>query len=84
MLYTAIRLMRCVCFPDLQQLHSLSQLEWVNDWEGWAEVKDKLRACDDDAVMRCAIEYFVLVFVNLCQSMLSFKTLQVMRLGAKI
>ena len=45
----------CVAFPDLQQLHRLLQLEWVKDWEGWAEVKDKLRACDDDAVKRCAI-----------------------------
>ena len=49
--------MRCVLFfSDLQQLHRLLQLEWVKDWEGWAEVKDKLRACDDDAVKRCAIE----------------------------
>ena len=29
----------CVDVHDLQQLHRLLQLEWVNDWEGWAELK---------------------------------------------
>ena len=51
----------CVAFPDLQQLHRLLQLEWVKYWEGRAEVKDKLRACDDDVVKRCVIEDFAFV-----------------------
>ena len=63
----------CFAFPDLQQLHRSLQLEWVKDWEGWAEVKDKLRACDDDAVKRCVIEDVVVVFVNLCQKHVVFQ-----------
>ena len=63
----------CVVVPDLQQLHRLFQLGWVNDWEGWAEVKDRLRACDDGAVKRCAIEEIVLVFVNSCQKHVVFE-----------
>jgi hypothetical protein len=57
----------CVAFPALQQLHRLLQLGWVKDWNGWADVKDKLRACDDVAVKACVIEDFVLLCSNLCQ-----------------
>ena len=57
----------CVVLHDLQQLHRLLQLVWVKDWEGWAEVKDRLRACDDGSVKRCAIEDVVFVLVSVCQ-----------------
>ena len=63
----------CVFFSDLQELHRLFQLGWVKDWEGWAVVKDRLRACDDGAVKRCAIEDVVFVFVTLCQTHVVFE-----------
>ena len=73
-LCTAICSMRRVPFvPDLQQLHPLLQLGWVKDWEGWAEVKDRLHACDDGAVKRCVTEDFVFVFVTLCQKHVVFE-----------
>ena len=49
----------CLVVPDLQQLHRVSQLGRVNDWDGWAKVNDMLRGCDDGAIKRCVIEDFV-------------------------
>ena len=39
----------------------------------WAEVKDTLHACDDDAVKLCAIEDLLFVFLNLCQKHIVFR-----------